>query len=407
MSLRDNVSTTNTASQQDVTASLQERILILEGQLRASENLRVEAQDLFQHAPNVAFILTAEGCILDSNLQACTLLGSSQENLMGRRLSGFLSPTAQTALVRLLKQVFNSSTYQTGELQFLGAEGQVLDVAVEIVPCKGERAIPSCHLTLTNITPFKEAHRTLLDSTASLDRQAQEHAIQLRVMNEEFNEVFTATSRELQDHLARVHNVLGRHRNELMEGQLCPHLDAAKQVLFKSGEVLSSVGQYVQARQLRMRLRSVDLNRVLGEVHKDLQSQLRDRDVHFTSMTLPVVQGDSQALQMILREYLSNALKFTRNREQVRVRIRVEETETAHLIGVEDNGVGFNMRSKDKAFELFGRLHPGETYEGTGLGLAVVKRLCERFGGRAWGEGRVGQGATFWFACPKEPRLLA
>ncbi|WP_103129458.1 sensor histidine kinase [Deinococcus aerius] len=93
-------------------------------------------------------------------------------------------------------------------------------------------------------------------------------------------------------------------------------------------------------------------------------------------------------------EDVHNALKFTRTRPQARLRVLVQEAGAEYHIGVEDNGVGFNQRQKDKVFELFGRLHPSGVYEGTGIGLALVRRLCERFGGRAWGEGRVDQGAT-------------
>ena len=159
----------------------------------------------------------------------------------------------------------------------------------------------------------------------------------------------------------------------------------------------------MQVRFLRTRMRSVSLNQVLHEVLKDVQEQMAERDVRITNAVLPTVFGDSQVLQLILQEYLSNALKFSRTRPQTRVHVLVQEDDTEYRIGVEDNGIGFSMRQKEKAFELFGRLHPSRLYEGTGLGLTVVRRLCERFGGRAWGEGKVDQGATFWFSWPKTP----
>lgn len=119
---------------------------------------------------------------------------------------------------------------------------------------------------------------------------------------------------------------------------------------------------------------------------------------------LPAVTGDSRVLYIILHEYVMNALKFTRVRPQARLHVMVKETEAEHWIGVEDNGIGFNVRQKEQVFDLFTRLHSSDLYEGTGLGLAVVRSLCERFGGRAWAEGKVDQGATFWFAWPKAPQ---
>lgn len=119
------------------------------------------------------------------------------------------------------------------------------------------------------------------------------------------------------------------------------------------------------------------------------------------------MQGDSQALYLALDEYVANALKFTRGQEKARIHVTVREVEGEYHLGVEDNGTGFNMRSKGKLFRLFGRLHSSKYYEGTGIGLVTVKRVCERFGGRVWGEGKVDQGATFWFAWPKQPSVVA
>ncbi|WP_268239061.1 sensor histidine kinase, partial [Deinococcus malanensis] len=96
---------------------------------------------------------------------------------------------------------------------------------------------------------------------------------------------------------------------------------------------------------------------------------------------------------------------YTRTRAEARLHLHVRETEAEFVIGVEDNGVGFDMRHKERLFRLFQRQHPSSVYEGSGLGLAVVRRVTERFGGRAWGEGAVNRGSTFWFAWPRQPTV--
>lgn len=203
-------------------------------------------------------------------------------------------------------------------------------------------------------------------------------------------------------------NVLGLLRRALgepPEGVTRPllHIERALQQIVALYE---SVDRYMQARGLQARIRPVDLNAVLREVLKDVRLLLADRNVQITHDPLPVVQGDSQALFLILNEYISNALKFTRTREEARLHILVEETDSAFHIGVRDNGVGFDPRGQGRLFRLFERQHPSSRYEGSGLGLAVVRRTCERFGGRVWGEGQPDQGATFWFAWPKRPVVL-
>lgn len=402
---RDDIGTPRTEPSGSLTSALQEQVLILEAQLRDAETRSVQARQLFTQAPNIAFLLSPEGRVLDANSRACALLNTSPERLVGRRLGQCLAPVSQAAFAALLRRVFDEPGHYRAEVRLLLGDGTLREMAVEVAPADGQVRGPACHLTLTDISSWKEAHSTLLDTQVLLECQAQDLHARIRVLSDEVVMVMEATSTELHKHLARAQGLVNVHRLEASDIAESRHLKAMEQSLQQVTQTLNSLEQYTQAIKMRMRLQPVDLNRVLDQVRKDLREQTKGRDVQITAADLPVVQGDSQALQMIVREYLSNALKFTRTREVARLHIRVEETTTAYFIGVQDNGVGFNMRQRDRIFRLFQRLHSGTVYEGSGLGLAVVQRLCERFGGRAWAEGKPDQGATFWFACPKEPVL--
>jgi len=101
---------------------------------------------------------------------------------------------------------------------------------------------------------------------------------------------------------------------------------------------------------------------------------------------------------------ISNALKFTRNQSRAEITIACTENADAHVFSVRDNGVGFDMRYDDKLFTLFQRLHRQDDFEGTGVGLAHVRRIIARHGGQAWAEGKVGSGAVFFFSLPLRPQ---
>ncbi|MBB5235903.1 sensor histidine kinase [Deinococcus budaensis] len=383
-------------TQAQTSPTLEARLQALEAQVLHLQAALTQAQTLFQDSPGTAFLLDKQGRILDVNMRGAALLGSSREALLGRSLT----PSLGAPVAALLARVFEGRGRQTGEAQVLTPGGERLEVALEAVLHVREGEPPCGHLTLTDVTAFKLAHRALWETQQAQETQLQHQALKLRQLQEEFEQVVLASGRELHHVLTRAQSFLALAREHPQTPRYLLHTGEA---VGQTRDLLDSLKVYMQLRFLRARTRRVDLGRVLREVLKDAQDQTAGRDVWVTSAPLPTVSGDSQVLQIILHEYLHNALKFTRTRPQARLRVLVEEAETEYRIGVEDNGVGFNVRYKDRAFELFGRLHASGEYEGTGLGLAVVRRLCERFGGRAWGEGKVDQGATFWFAWPKVP----
>ena len=154
-----------------------------------------------------------------------------------------------------------------------------------------------------------------------------------------------------------------------------------------------------QGRQ-SMNLGPLDMRLLLWETWQELRSANRERTMTLNIESVPSGWGDKALLKQVFMNLLTNAVKFTRNREDGRIDAGGYEQGGEIVYYVKDNGVGFDMRFQEKLFGVFQRLHSSSEYEGTGIGLALVQRIVHRHGGRVWAEGKVNEGATFYFTLP-------
>jgi light-regulated signal transduction histidine kinase (bacteriophytochrome) len=145
----------------------------------------------------------------------------------------------------------------------------------------------------------------------------------------------------------------------------------------------------------------VDLQPLLREVIRELETDDAARSIDWRIGELPAVEGDASMLRIVMVNLIANAWKFTRPRRRARIEIdSLPDRDRDTVIYVRDNGVGFDMAHADKLFGVFQRLHRTDEFEGTGIGLATVRRIIDKHGGRVWAEGKPNQGATFYFALP-------
>ena len=374
----------------------------LQGPLPLTSEPRPSPRRLFTHAPAPMLLVSPVGRIVDANLQAGQILGLTSEAVLGRPLARFVGPASYSTVTALLGAAFSQPGSQHADLVLTPPDGTPRTVRVHVTQAiqAPEEAEPTlwAHLVLTDVTDLTGSHLQALDPDETLRRQVRDHEARQARLESEVQGVVRATQAQVYLQVSRIQNLLRRH---VKAGGLSHHLTLAQEALTGTFTLLASLDRYVQVRHLRLRHRQVDLNRVLREVQADLD--LSGRAVEWTGGPLPTVYGDSRALRVILSAYVSNALKFTRTREVAKIRFVTEEYDHEVVIGVQDNGVGYSNRFKHNAFERFVRLHPAAVLGGAGGHLATVRQVCNLMGGRAWAEGEVDQGATFWFACPKPP----
>lgn len=168
-----------------------------------------------------------------------------------------------------------------------------------------------------------------------------------------------------------------------------------------AGKLVDNLLSFSRMGRMALEPHPIDMNLLLHDVKIDVMKDAKGREIEWTVAEMPRVTADVMMLKLAVRNLLANAVKYTRNRAPARIEVSVRERTDAYEFSVKDNGVGFDMRFQDKLFGVFQRLHRWEDYEGTGIGLANVRRIVERHGGHAWAEGEVDRGATFYFTLPR------
>lgn len=207
-----------------------------------------------------------------------------------------------------------------------------------------------------------------------------------------------APLRHIDGYAALLRKTADHSLNEKAARYLQTISDAAKQM----GQLIDDLLVFSRMGRQDMLQTTVNMDQLIKGLLSDLRLDLRGRQISWTIASLPEVKGDPSMLRQVFMNLLTNALKFTSTKPMASIEIGVEPPGSDEIVMyVRDNGVGFDMQYAPKLFGVFQRLHRADEFEGTGIGLANVRRIVHRHGGRTWADGVPDKGATFYVALPK------
>lgn len=255
-------------------------------------------------------------------------------------------------------------------------------------------------ITIRDTTSQKQGEEDL----AKAKEAAEAYARQLEAANKELESFSYSVSHDLR---APLRAIDGFSRILLEEYQPTLSVDAQRYLNLvcenarRMGQLIDDLLGLSRLGRQSLHLQTVDCVPIIQQVLQDLASERQGRRVDIRIGPLPLCRADPNLLQSVWQNLLSNALKFTRRREQAVIEIDGNIENGQCLYRVKDNGVGFDPRYADKLFGVFQRLHRAEDFEGTGVGLATVQRIVHRHGGRIRAESQPDRGATFFFTLPK------
>jgi signal transduction histidine kinase len=266
------------------------------------------------------------------------------------------------------------------------------------------------HLIVLYANERKRAEQEAVRLNAELEQRVTERTAELREANEnlirsnaDLERFAYVASHDLQEPLRMISayvDLLARRYEGKLDKDADDYIRFAIEGASRMRLLISDLLSYSRTGMQTLHLAPTDLEKVLETVLDNLRILCEEARAEIVHEPLPVVSGDQAGLMLVLQNLLSNAIKFRQPDLPPRVRVAAHRNGEEWRFVVEDNGIGFDGQYADRIFEIFQRLHSAGAYPGTGIGLAISKRVIEAHGGRMWAESAEGAGSKFWFSLP-------
>ncbi len=226
---------------------------------------------------------------------------------------------------------------------------------------------------------------------------------ELTAVNKELEAFSYSVSHDLRAPLRNIDGfskIVLEEYGEQLDGMGAHYLNRVRNGAIKMSQLIDDMLSFSRVGRTEIHLKQIDMNRLVNNVLRDYTEVIKEKDVEVKVGELPEVLCDQNMIQQVFSNLISNGIKYSKENGRPKVNIGYDTDLKAFY--VKDNGIGFDMQYHDKIFQVFQRLQLPEDYEGTGIGLAIVKRMVERHKGNIWAESELDKGATFYVQLPLE-----
>jgi signal transduction histidine kinase len=353
-------------------------------ELRAArlEKNRAALRDIVEASADVILILDRSGAVRFVNRGAEKMYGRSAADLVGQAAGFVIQPGAVEI-----------------DIPLPGGATRTAEVRAVEIEWDGE---PASLILLHDVTERKLAQSQVEARSSLLEERVRARTAELLAANAELEAFTYSVSHDLRAPLRHIKGFTQMLEEEAGAGFNAPARELFARILGsvdRMGRLIAALLGFSQLGSRAVARQPVDPGPLVNEVIEELAPETRGRAVEWRVSGLPWLDADPSLLRVVLVNLLSNALKFTRGREPARIEVfAAGGGPAAPVIAVRDNGAGFASEEAGRLFGVFQRLHSQAEFEGTGIGLATVKRIVTRHGGRIWAESEPGVGATFFFS---------
>jgi len=372
-----------------------------EEDLRRSQS---QLQSVLDQIPSIICIKDPMERYLMVNREFTRTTGKAAADCVGKPVSEVV-PKATALAVQsgyreaLTKQEAISSVVtipqRDGLRTYLSAHFPLLNAA--------EEAYAVCGV-YTDITDIKRQQEEI----RALNESLEEKTLRQEAANAELEAFSYSVSHDLRAplrHIAGFGKLLAQRNEGKLDEKSLHYLNVIETSVSRMGALIDDLLSFSRASKVELAPRRIKTNDLVRDVRAELTAQRPDRIATWEVADLPDMHGDPAMLRLVWVNLLSNAIKYSAKSASPHITVSQNQGEGGEIIfSVRDNGAGFDMRYIDKLFGVFQRLHSAQEYEGTGIGLAMVRRILERHGGRIWAEATPGEGACFYFVVPERRR---
>jgi PAS domain S-box-containing protein len=350
-----------------------------------------------------AFTVTFDGRILFCNAQFGEMVQCPLERVVGRSVDDFIAPADRAAAASLLAAAQKSPARQ--RLKFRTGDGQLVPahVAANVLHQPDHMSICIVASDLTELENSTELIARLRRQQETLRKTAAE----LKRSNSELEQFAYVASHDLQEPLRIVSSflkLLKERYDDRLDDRGRQYIDFAVDGAHRMLQLIRDLLEFSRTHSRRPHLRPVCVNEALDKAVANLRESIDQAGATITRGELPKVFADPTQLMQLLQNLVGNAVKFRHPQRPCKIHVSANRTDGTWQISVSDNGIGIDPKQHDRIFVIFQRLHTREQYAGTGIGLALCKKIVERHGGRIWVESQIDKGSTFHFTFPQAPQ---
>ena len=372
----------------------QNELLLRDSQRQLEGALRYN-RDLIEANLNPMFAMSQSKIITDINHAAMLVLGLSYEKIIGTKFSAyFLKPDS---IDEYCTDLLSSTSLKNQDVELLHASGKtqtfLLNASIFYTSNANELGILA---TLTDISGLKQA---LLETKTTLEKLTQ--------ANQQLKQFAYMTSHDLQEPLRSISNYLAliqRRYKDKFDKDANDFIDYAVEGANRLQQMIDSMLVFSRLETRAAPYTKTNLTTVLNRVIKQLSDSIKNNKAVITHDELPTLMVDELQIGICFQNLISNSIKFHKIGTPPKIHVSAVKKDHEWTFSVSDNGIGIDLKYKDQLFVMFKRL-VGREYAGTGMGLAICKKIIQRYGGTIWVDSQLGKGSTFYFTIPNQGEI--